>query len=269
MGSDLLDKLKKEERVENNSLKIETKPILKDLIDGLYKAVNSKDYEKYYSYISDLKYTAKDIEDFSIMMPIVDDKDFHLNAGIFLNMLINDCKEKEIILYLYGKELTALGAHNYGKNIILHGNAGYCTGYCMNSGLLTINGNAKTVGNMIKDGKIIVKGNTEDWTGCNMDNGEIIIEGNADDYVGERMGNGIITIRGNVGSKLGKEMKNGKIIVYGDAGKEIGAYMSGGCIELHGNYSSIDKSCRGAIYHQGKLILDNGNPINNANIKWA
>src|SRR3989338_7101128 len=265
---DLIGKLSKEGKQQNKQLKIENNPVLEELIGAFYKAINSEGHEKYFEFIFKLKYTAKDIEDFSIMMPIIEHKNFKINAGIYLNMLVNNCKDNEITLYLKDKELDAIGAHNYGKEITIYGNVGYCTGFYMYSGLLTINGNVKIICDMLQGGKIIVNGNTESWTGSKMNNGKIIIEGDAEDYVGERMQNGILIIGGNVKDRLGKEMKNGKIIINGNAGKEIGYFMCGGCIELKGDYKSIDQSCKGTIYHKGKLILDNGNPIDNADIKW-
>lgn len=97
----------------------------------------------------------------------------------------------------------------------------------------------------------------------------IVINGNYGSNLGYRMTGGEIIINGNTGRWPGSEIRGGRVIVNGIAGADVGRSMTGGRIDLNGDYHNISKDIRGGdIYHIGKPIILNGQPISGAKIKW-
>ncbi len=95
----------------------------------------------------------------------------------------------------------SLANHLNGGEIIIYGDTieNTVTQACssMKKGIVTIKGNAKSIGHCMKGGKIIVEGNCTEHLGSVMYNGEIIVYGNAE-YVGCEMRGGKITVQGKI-----------------------------------------------------------------------
>ncbi len=160
-------------------------------------------------------------------------------AGIYVSFLINEsCSEKDIAVEIK-KTWDHLGIYN-SKNLKITGDCGNDCGIWMKNGEIVVNGGCDSwVGNGMEKGKIIVKGTAYLGVGAHMEGGEIIVEGDVQNFVGGDMAGGKITIEGNV---------------YGFVGKD----MTGGEIHLNGNYESIGEPSGGKIYHNGKIIYENG-----------
>jgi hypothetical protein len=172
--------------------------------------------------IEKLRYSAKDVEAFSMMLAeFQGQKGFSDNAGFFLSELINGCKEDEVVIHT---------AHLTEKI----DNLGYC-----NTRHITVKGNAG-------------------WkAGFNMEGGTIIIEGDAGGEVGLLMEAGSIIVKGNAGVWVGQKMKGGIIIVEGNSGEHVGYQMRGGEIHIVGDDYEIagDIWC-GKIFHGDELLID-------------
>ena len=88
------------------------------------------------------------------------------------------------------------------------------------------------------------------------------INGNAGYGVGRNMKSGEIHVNGDAGNWVGQDMKSGEIHVKGNAGYGVGYNMNGGEIHVNGNYKSLSTEIRGGdIYHEDKLIVENGRII--------
>jgi hypothetical protein len=226
-----------------------------------YNVVRGADtyYEAVLSIVENLRYTAEDVEGFSLALgELQDEEDFTKKAGLFLSALINNGKDSGYVIHTkhLAEPLILLGYFNE-KNIIVNGDGGDCVGFKMENGSITVKGDASSdVGYGIKKGSIIIGGNAGYKVGSNMDGGSIIVGGNAGDRVGYCMTFGSITVNGNAFHNVGWEMKCGSISVKGNAGEGVGIFAKGGEIRLEGDYGGLSEDIRGGrIYHKGKLIF--------------
>jgi formylmethanofuran dehydrogenase subunit C len=130
--------------------------------------------------IKDLRFTAKDVEKFSLALVEFQFEDkFYWKAGLFLSALINSGEDSDYMIHTQHLAVLPrwLGYKNE-KNIIVNGNAGDCVGERMKGGRITVKGNAGGwVGNEMKGGSIIVNGNAACTVGYRMKGGEIWLEG--------------------------------------------------------------------------------------------
>ncbi|NYZ73919.1 hypothetical protein H0O00_02140 [Candidatus Micrarchaeota archaeon] len=131
-----------------------------------------------------VKYTAKDVENFSIAIAeFQEETDFGGKAGFFLSALMNKCKDRQFAIHTnhLAGFIHYLGYKNT-KNITVDGNAGVNVGWRMKCGTITVNGNARShVGEGMEDGSIIVEGDAGRSNGWDMKGGEIHFNG---DYNG-------------------------------------------------------------------------------------
>ncbi len=198
-------------------------------------------YDKMLASIKNLRYTAMDVETFSIALAEFQDEDFALKPGIFLSALINNCQEEKFVIYTrhLSKEINRIG-YLTTKDITVEGDAGNAVGMEMVGGTIIVNGKAGYhIGRNMKDGTITVYGDVEADLGSDMEGGTIIVKGNS-------------------GLDTGVGMKGGSITVEGDAERDVGSGMKGGKIFLGGRYHLASGIYGGSIYHKGKLIVDTG-----------
>jgi formylmethanofuran dehydrogenase subunit C len=211
--------------------------------------------------IKNLRYTAKDVEEFSlVLVEFQDEEDFTNKAGFFLSDLINNGRDSDYVIHTQNLPLPPhyLGFKNC-KNITVEGDVGDWVGDRMRNGSIIVKGDAgDRVGDWMKGGSITiegsagygfgfgvtggratVEGNAGDGAGEKMEGGSVIVKGSAGNGVGDKMKGGSITLQGDVGDRLGCWMKGGHIIVKGDAGRCIGIWMKNGRIVVNGNAGSI------------------------------
>jgi formylmethanofuran dehydrogenase subunit C len=177
------------------------------------------------------KYSSKEIEQFSLCIIKYQDRiHFSDYAGLYLSALINNCKDKSVIVHTqYNKGLFRLGFEN-NKAMVVYGDAGDNLG-------------------MRNSGEIIVYGNAENWLGDE--------------------NSGRIIINGKTGFIIGGEMTDGEIIINGNSGDLIGDRMQGGKIHLNGDYETISKEIKGGdVYNKGKLIIKDGKEIPGEEVRW-
>ncbi|MDD5171768.1 MAG: hypothetical protein PHF60_01910 [Candidatus ainarchaeum sp.] len=187
-----------------------------------------------------MRYSAKDVEGFSIALGDSDMEWFVDEAGLFLSALVNHGKDSDYVIHSAHLDVLprSLGYENT-KNIIVKGDVDEAFGCTM------------------KAGAAIVEGNASDNLGEFMEGGSITVKGDAGSDVGRCMKGGTIRVEGNAGDWIGESMEGGSITVNGDAGGAIGLEMRGGEIFLEGDYRSIADSIEhGKIYHKGVLIVD-------------
>jgi hypothetical protein len=167
-----------------------------------------------------LSYSAKDIEKFSLILPVFQEKKhFSKKAGLFLSFLINNCSDSDYVIHTIhlSVDMAFLGYKNT-KKVTIKGDGG------------------EDLGCEMQEGSIIVEGNSANNTGLWMNGGSIVVRGNAGPWLGSLMQGGMITIEGNADAGIGDEMGGGKIRVLGEFGR-ISQHFSGG-----------------KIYHKRKLM---------------
>lgn len=244
LTKDLLDSLVREKNSETKQIKIEKDSVLEKMVYGFEKCkkLSLPNYKNCLNLIPK-KYTAYDVEKFSLIIPKIIKYNSYLIIGIYLETLINNCEEDGIVIYAPPWKINQFGL-DLKKKVIVNGDMG------------------DYLGNGMQDGIIILNGNASDCAGA-MKNGSMIINGNVGRYLGTSMDKGTIIVNGNAGDDIGFALKDGEIIINGDAGREIGQSF-GGIIHLNGNYGSINKYYTssgiygGTIYHKGKLIVKDG-----------
>lgn len=190
------------------------------------------------SLLGDLQYSAKDVTDFSLALAEFQDEErFGMNAGLFLSVLINNCKEDNftVITEHLVKKLDSLGYGNT-KHIIIHGDVGHYVGKLMRGGTLMVKGNAgDRVGEEMEGGEIVIDGDGEGAIGSDMKGGTITINGCVRGYAGLSMKGGSILIKGDAAGNVGNHIQGGVITVQGDAGGWVGLSMDGGSITINGD----------------------------------
>ncbi len=178
-----------------------------------------------------------------------------INPDIFAGKEIEEIKALEVF---YGNRKGRLGDFFQvsGKKvmdasklrIVIDGDVGRTKriGQEMKSGEIVIKGNADMyLGSRMRGGKIVLHGDAESFTGLQMRGGELVIKGNAGSYLGSSyrgdwrgMRGGTIIVEGNVGSEAGEFMRGGLIHVKGDADPNMGLHMAKGLIVLDGKAGS-------------------------------
>ena len=146
--------------VQENETVRQLREIFRDF-DFDIRRSSIRNYELALDLIENLKYSAKDVEQFSITMTeFQDDRYFPFSAGLFLSALINNGKDTDYTIYTkhLSVKINDLG-HKTNKNITINGDAG------------------DGVGGSMKDGKIIVNGNAGHGVGYCMTGGEIHLNG--------------------------------------------------------------------------------------------
>jgi len=142
-----------------------------------------KAYEVAEKYVKDIDYSVEDIEDFCFALENPQKVPYLIPgpAGVYLSALCNYAGENEIVLKLseLKTEINLVGFRlPAGKRLVVDGDTGDFTGIGLEGGELTIEGNAKNwTGAGMKSGKIFVKKNIGLHTGEWMMGGEIYVEG--------------------------------------------------------------------------------------------
>jgi formylmethanofuran dehydrogenase subunit C len=117
----------------------------------------------------------------------------------------------------------------------------------------------KRIGQEMKSGEIIVKGNAGMHLGSKMRGGRIVVEGDVDAFAFQEIRGGEVHIKGNAGNYLGsayrgnwRGMRGGTITVDGNAGSEIGTFMRGGVIRIKGKAGAF----AGVHMNKGLIIIE-------------
>jgi formylmethanofuran dehydrogenase subunit C len=127
---------------------------------------------------------------------------------------------------------------------------------------IVIDGNVartKRIGQAMRGGEILVKGDVGMHLGSKMRGGKIVVEGDVDAFAAQEMRGGEVLIKGEAGNYLGsacrgnwRGMREGKITVIGNAGSEIGTFMRGGVIRVKGNAGAF----AGVHMNKGLIIIE-------------
>ncbi|MFQ6051250.1 MAG: formylmethanofuran dehydrogenase subunit C [Candidatus Hydrothermarchaeota archaeon] len=121
----------------------------------------------------------------------------------------------------------------------------------------------KRIGEEMKTGEILIKGNAGMFTGARMSGGTLIVEGNADAWFCQEMKGGEAIVKGNAANYVGSSyrgewtgMKGGKITIEGNAKSDVGEYMSSGTIIVKGDVEYF-----AGIHMRGGTIIIEGNAL--------
>jgi hypothetical protein len=144
-----------------------------------------KAYEVAERYVKEIEYAAEDIEDFCFALENTQKIPYLIPgpAGLYISALCNYVEEEEILLKLseLKTEINLLGFRlPKGKRLLIEGDTGDFTGIGVEGGELTVEGNAKN------------------WTGAGMRSGKILIQKNIGLHTGEWMMGGEIYVGGRV-----------------------------------------------------------------------
>lgn len=144
-----------------------------------------KAYEVAEKYIKEIDYAAEDIEDFCFALENTQRIPYLIPgpAGIYISALCNYAKEREIVLKLseLKTEINLIGFRlPKGKRLMVEGDTGDFTG----------------IG--VEGGELVVEGNSKNWTGAGMRSGRIWVKKNIGLHTGEWMMGGEIHVGGRV-----------------------------------------------------------------------
>ena len=142
-----------------------------------------KAYEMAEEYVREVDYSAEDIEDFCFTLENTQKVPYFIPgpAGVYLSALCNYAKEEEIVLKLseLKTEINLIGFR------------------------------------LPKGKRLVIEGDTGDFTGIGLEGGELVVEGNAKNWTGAGMRRGKILVRKNIGLHTGEWMMGGEIYVGG------------------------------------------------------
>ena len=144
-----------------------------------------KAYEVAEKYVKEIRYTAEDIEDFCFALENTQRIPYLIPgpAGLYISALCNYVQEEEILLKLseLKTEINLLGFRlPKGKRLIIQGDTGDFTG----------------IG--VEGGELVVEGGAKNWTGAGMRSGKILVKKNIGLHTGEWMMGGEIHVEGRV-----------------------------------------------------------------------
>ena len=146
-----------------------------------------KPYIKALELIRNLRYSARDVEQFSIaLVQFQKEREFSEKAGIFLSALINNGSDSDYRVHTshLDKKPSCLGVLNK-KNIVIEGDVDYGVGKMMLGGSIIVDGNVGfRTGFLMFGGKLVINGNTDTETGYGMTCGEIHVNGELGRYKG-------------------------------------------------------------------------------------
>jgi len=140
-----------------------------------------KAYEVAEKYVKELDYAAEDIEDFCFALESSQRIPYLIPgpAGVYISALCNYASEEEI-----GLKLSELKTE------------------------------INLVGFRLPRGKrLMIEGDTGDFTGIGLEGGELVIDGNAKNWTGAGMRGGRILVKKNIGLHTGEWMMGGEIYV--------------------------------------------------------
>ena len=144
-----------------------------------------KAYEVAEKHVREIEYSAEDIEDFCFALENTQRIPYLIPgpAGLYISALCNYAPEDELMLKLteLKTEINLLGFRlPRGKRLVIEGDTGDFTGIGLEGGELVIDGNAKN------------------WTGAGMRSGRILVRKNIGLHTGEWMMGGEIHVAGRV-----------------------------------------------------------------------
>src|SRR4030042_4392824 len=124
-----------------------------------------KAYEVAEKYVKEIDYAAEDIEDFCFALENTQKIPYLIPgpAGLYVSALCNYVQEEEILLKLseLKTEINLLGFRlSKGQRLVIEGDTGDFTG----------------IG--IEGGELVVEGNAKNWTGAGMRGGKILVKKN-------------------------------------------------------------------------------------------
>ncbi|MDY7030861.1 MAG: hypothetical protein SVY10_03005 [Thermodesulfobacteriota bacterium] len=157
-------------------------------------------YSKAKEVISDLEYTAEDIEEFCYELDSNERLPYLITgpSGIYISALCNHAKETEITLKLneLKRKMHLIGYQlPEGKRLIVEGDMG------------------NFIGTRLEGGELIIEGCVKDWVGAGMRKGKITVRKYAGYHTAEWMMDGEIWVEGKIRG-IGKII-NGKVYEMG------------------------------------------------------
>jgi hypothetical protein len=162
-----------------------------------------KAYEVAERYVKEIEYAAEDIEDFCFALENTQKIPYLIPgpAGLYISALCNYVPEEEILLKLseLKTEINLLGFR------------------------------------LPKEKRLMIEGDTGDFTGIGVEGGELVIEGNAKNWTGAGM-------------------RSGKILVRKNIGLHTGEWMMGGEIHVGGRVRGLGNIVEGKVYERDKLV---------------
>jgi hypothetical protein len=162
-----------------------------------------KAYEVAERYVKEIEYAAEDIEDFCFALENTQKIPYLIPgpAGLYISALCNYVQEEEILLKLseLKTEINLLGFR------------------------------------LPKGKRLMIEGDTGDFTGIGVEGGELVIEGNAKNWTGAGMRSGTILVRKNIGLHTGE-------------------WMMGGEIHVGGRVRGLGNIVEGKVYERDKLV---------------
>jgi len=168
-----------------------------------------KVYEKGVNLAGRISYSSKDVEELGNRIKPGTTK----ILGVYISALVNKViKEKETIVLDLKAELDGIGINFKRGKLVVKGDTNDYTAYHM------------------AGGKMIVKGDTNDHTADYMESGNFMVEGSVNDCTGCFMGGGKLTIGGNANKYTCYQLDGGKVIVKGKI-KDLSPYFRKGVIK--------------------------------------
>jgi hypothetical protein len=202
-----LDKIVQDTEVVMDKIRIGYEKLLeeeaKELVWMVQYNTIIKAYELAEKYVKEIDYTAEDIEDFCFALENTQRIPYLIPgpAGIYISALCNCVKDEEIKLKLseLKTEINLIGFR------------------------------------LPKGKRLVIEGDTGDFTGIGLEGGELVVEGNAKNWTGAGM-------------------RSGKILVKKNIGLHTGEWMMGGEIYVGGRVRGLGNIVEGKIFERDKLI---------------
>ncbi|VVC00715.1 Molybdenum-containing formylmethanofuran dehydrogenase 1 subunit C [uncultured archaeon] len=193
-------------------------------------------------------YGAKDIEEFSLILPSAfrGEEHFGRYASYFLNALVGKCRSGEDEFTIHTTNFQH-APDNIGRGLSVRKK-------------LTVIGNVGVFAGVMMEGEMHIFGNAGNYAGCLGKGSAMVIEGSCGEKLGDCLRSGRITVKGSAGDGCGSGMKDGEIEVMGDAGGDIGSNGEGK-ITVHGKNGGVSNTFKGEFWDGSGLAWKDGKPV--------
>ena len=184
-AADYFKRYRREKPQAVREIKVEEDQTLKQITEAWKKfkpGLNEgKARTKAKELLSNIRFTAKDIEKFSLALEAFqDEKNFEWKAGYFLSVLISCCNDNDLTIHTYHLSVRInCPAYRNTKNVTINGDVGI------------------RIGDNMTQGRIIVKGNCGAYLGSNMKGGTVIVEGDVGSWAAVGMKGGVLHFNGD------------------------------------------------------------------------
>lgn len=146
----------------------------------------------------------------------------------------------ELVTVTNAGNIHGLAAGLKQGEIVVEGNSGDYFGALNDGAMIKVTKNVgKYAADNMTEGQLIIEGNADYGAAQYCYGGVVVVLGNAGDFTATMNKGATIIVAGNVGDEVGTYMLNGDLVIVGDAGENFANYLIRGDVYIGGEWKSL------------------------------